>query len=66
MWEDNGEHWIVRHRYAVGFAFFKDWTDMVLEFNAIPGLEYDEVSWRSISNQLTGRLTMTDGTLPYI
>jgi hypothetical protein len=45
MWEDNGDHWIVRHRYAVGFAFFKDWTDMVLEFNAIPETEYDEVSW---------------------
>jgi hypothetical protein len=37
MLVDNGEHWIVRHRYAVGFSFFTDWTDMVLEFRATPG-----------------------------
>jgi hypothetical protein len=60
MWEDNGDHWIVRHRYAVGFAFFKDWTDMVLEFNAIPGLEYDEVSWH-LYRSMDGKILATNG-----
>jgi hypothetical protein len=60
MLVDNGEHWIVRHRYGVGFSFFTDWTDMVLEFRATPGAEYDEVSWR-LYESLDGKINNVDG-----
>jgi hypothetical protein len=60
IWEDDGDSWLVRHRYGVSFLVITDWTDMALRFTRTPGANYDELSWE-LEESLDGKILRNDG-----
>ncbi len=58
--EDNGDSWLVRHRYGVGFSILTDYTDMVISYTEGRTDERLELRW-GLEESLDGKVLSNDG-----